>query len=280
MNKTVVKVTTSVLAVIMLMGSLPQPTTAANQAFESSTVQKYSKLKKWITQCQEINPDVKGWLIVPGTNINEPIVYNSKDNDYYVNRDWKGTNYPNNNWQNFHTTASYADSRTKWGSTWQSGSKNTVIYGHNWTNLRTPLDIGSNNRHLMFGQLPSYTDINFAQTNPYIYYSTGENEGIWKVFCVAYCELKDSFNYNKPNPNTKNGEYANLLAEWKARSMYNFDVDVGTSDRILTLSTCTRMYNMGENQRFVVVARLLREGESEKDAVSVSVNNNMKQPQF
>lgn len=255
--------------------------TARSSSFTPSETYKYSKIKKRITEYKETNKDVKGWLTVPGTNINEPILHSNKDNDYYLYRDWKGNNYPQINWENFRNypaSAAYTDFRTKYGETWKQTSRNTVIYGHNWTNLRTPLAIGKENNHTMFGQLPSYTDMNFAKNNPYIYYSTEENEGVWVVFAVAYCELKESFNYNSPNPSKE--KYDKLLKEWKDRSMYDFDVEVDTNDRILTLSTCTRQYNMGANQRFVVVARLLREGESENGKVKVSVNKDMKAPQF
>lgn len=246
--------------------------------FESSSKYKYSKIKSKIVEAHATNKEVKGWLTIPGTNINEPIPFNSTHNTYYEKRSWQGINYPNNNYSNFVATASYLDFRTKFGETWSKSSKNTVIYGHNWTNLRDPLDIGNVSKHTMFGQLPSYTNMDFAKSNPYIYYSTDELEGIWKVFAVAYCELDESFFYNGPNPAKE--KYQTLLNEWKDRTMYDFNVEVDTSDRILTLSTCTRQYNMGAQQRFVVVARLLRDGESENDSVKVSVNEDMKKPKF
>lgn len=254
-------------------------TAAVSNAFAPSTKYPYDSLQKKITDAQKTNKQVKGWIVVPGTNINEPIVHSSESNDYYVNRDWTGVNFPNNHWSNPANTAAYTDMYTKFGKTWKATSKNTVIYGHNWTNLRNPLAIGTNNNHKMFGQLPSYTDINFAKTNPYIYYSTDEVEGIWKVFAVAYTENVSTFPYNMASPGTKTMQ--SILDEWKSRTLFNFDVDVNTSDHILTLSTCTRVYaNGSDNQRYVVVARLLREGESEKDAVTVTANPNIKQPKF
>jgi hypothetical protein len=39
---------------------------------------------------------------------------------------------------------------------------------------------------------------------------------------------------------------------------------VDERDRLLTLSTCTREYNVGDVQRFVVVARLLRPEEARR----------------
>ncbi len=104
------------------------------------------------------------------------------------------------------------------GESWRSTSRNTVIYGHNWTNLRKPYNIGeSYTQHVMFGQLPSYTDINFARQNPYIYYSTDKMEGIWKLFAVAACEVDNYFLYNNPNPSEEN--FKALIQDWKERSV-------------------------------------------------------------
>lgn len=258
---------------------------AAPAAAASGMSERYpfSKIQIRIADYREVNPDVAGWLTVPGTNIHEPVMLSAKSNNYYVQRDWRGTNYPNITWQNwdqYPATATYADRRVQFGKGWKNNtSRNIVLYGHNWNNLRDPLKIGNVEGYTMFAQLPSYTSKKFASKNPYIYFSTGEYEGVWKVFSVAYCEVKTSFIYNSPNPSKE--AFGKLIEEWQSRSMYNFNVDVNDKDRLLTLSTCTRQYaNMGDRQRFVVVARLLRDGESEKDAVAVEVNEKMKKPQF
>jgi len=245
----------------------------------SSSTYPYSGIKKQISEYAAVNSDVIGWLKVPGTNINEPIVQSKQSNSYYVARDWKGTNYPNNNWQNYTTTATYLDYRGQLGAGWKQGtSRNLVLYGHNWNNLRTPFVVGNKTGYTMFAQLPSYNDINFAKQNSHIYFSTGENEGVWRVFSVAYCELSKSFFYNNSNPSAD--DFTKLIKELQDRSIFDFGVEVDNSDRILTLSTCTRQYNVGENQRFIVVARLLRDGESESDSVSVAINSDVKVPKF
>ena len=40
--------------------------------------------------------------------------------------------------------------------------------------------------------------------------------------------------------------------------MYDYGVSVGSSDKLLTLSTCTRYFSgMGANQRFIIMAKLV-----------------------
>ena len=71
--------------------------------------------------------------------------------------------------------------------------------------------------------------------------------------------------------------YASYLSELSQRSLYDTGVDVLPTDKILTLSTCSHEF---ENARFVVVARLVRKGESPTVDVSrASVNENPRYPQ-
>ena len=260
------------------MGRSSEETSTVTANRFTSAKFPYSAVQKAITEHSAINKDVKAWLMIPNTNINRPVTFSSQDNNYYVYRDWRGTNYPNTTYQNYPDTATYMDFRTVLGNNWNSSSKNIVIYGHNWNNLRNPMVIGDKPGYLMFAQLPSYTNIDFAKTNAHIYFSSGENEGIWRVFAAGYCELSAEFFYNNPSPTTN--EMQSILNEWKQRSLFNFDVDVNTNDRLLTLSTCTRQFDAGSMQRYVVVARLLRDGETENDIVNVTVNPSVKQPKF
>lgn len=242
-----------------------------------------------IEQAKKDNPNNKGivgWLTVTGTNIHEPICFTSKNNSYYLYRDIKGTNYPQiasfPNYKNYPASVTYLDYRTQLREKFDSkgASRNYVLYGHNWNNLsESNLAIGNKPGYTMFAQLPSYTNMKFAELNPYIYFSTETSQGIWKVFSVAYTEVSTKFPYHVPFTDQK--MTAEIINQWKDRTMYDFSTEVDANDRILTLSTCTRQYaGVGASQRFVVVARLLREGESTKDAVTVAVNKDMKKPNF
>ena len=73
------------------------------------------------------------------------------------------------------------------------------------------------------------------------------------------------------------GNIDSVISEAQSRSRHTFGVDVNSSDKLLTLSTCTRYYGNTDNQRFVVMARLLRPGET-IGPVSVSYNPNHRQP--
>ena len=127
----------------------------------------------------------------------------------------------------------------------------------------------------MFGQLPSFHYLNFCKSTPYIHYSTGSEEMTWKVFAVFYTE--ESFNYITSDPGASGLQY--IINEAKARSLHDFAVDVNSSDKILTLSTCTRAYGKTNKQRFVVMARLMRPGETITE-VNITPNPDFKRPQL
>lgn len=74
--------------------------------------------------------------------------------------------------------------------------------------------------------------------------------------------------------------YAEYFDEIASRSLYSTGIDVNTDDKILTLSTCTRDMDISTrrgvtNARCVLVARLIRDGESEEvDTSLATVNEN------
>ena len=161
----------------------------------------------------------------------------------------------------------WTNGNTKFG-TRSEISNNTVLYGHNWTNVSANPRIASP-ADSMFAQLTGYHHLSVAQDNPYIYYSTANDDMTFKIFACFYTEL--DFNYI-----SSAGGQA-IIDEAIRRSRHKFNVDVNSSDKILTLSTCTRAYGQTSNQRFVVMARLLRPGES-VTPYSITANYNHKQP--
>ena len=207
-----------------------------------------------------INSDVMGWLRVPGTNISHPIVQNTQDVNYYTAKGYDG--------QYSYNGVIWTNPATQSGTAGQLSS-NTVLYGHNWTNYGAAPRIGSPG-DVMFAQLTGYHWLSQAESYPYIYYSTPQQEMTFKIFACFYTEL--SFRYN-----VAEGDVNYIIQEARRRSRHTFDVDVSASDKILTLSTCTRAYGATSNQRFVVMARLLRPGES-ISPVNVVSNPNHKQP--
>lgn len=213
-----------------------------------------------------VNSDLVGWIKVSGTAIDHPIV-KSSDNNFYLRHNYykayerRGTpfvDYRNN------ITTGELDS-------------NTIIYAHNYLDST------------MFSDLEKYKDIEFYKANPVIEFNTIFSDYKWKVIAVflTNADEKDDngyvFNYIYPFMYGEN--YSQYFDEIAVRSLYSTGVEVNNTDKILTLSTCTRDMDIrgnGEtNARCVVVARMVRSGESETVDTSLAAkNDNPRYPQI
>ncbi len=220
---------------------------------------------------QQKNKDTIGWIYIDGTTVNDVVVkvnYND-DNKYYLRR--------NANGENDNDGCYYADWRCKTGNR-NSISKNTVVYGHNLGRSANGLipDYQNHANGPKFAQLLKYQNEEFAKTHPYIYYSTIEEDMVWQVFAVFYTDIK--FDYIEPNP--ADATFNSLLKKAQNLSFYNYDVEVSSNDKILTLSTCT--YRMADDTklhypndyRYVVMAKLLPADAVLEDTVSLTVTKN------
>lgn len=220
---------------------------------------------------QQKNKDTIGWIYIDGTTVNDVVVKVNYDDDnkYYLRR--------NANGENDNDGCYYADWRCKTGNR-NSISKNTVVYGHNLGRSANGLipDYQNHANGPKFAQLLKYQDEEFAKTHPYIYYSTIEEDMVWQVFAVFYTDIK--FDYIEPNP--ADATFNSLLKKAQDLSFYNYDVEVSSNDKILTLSTCT--YRMADDTklhypndyRYVVMAKLLPADAVLEDTVSLTVTKN------
>ncbi len=224
-----------------------------------------SKLNYYKTS---VNSSTVGWIAIPNTNINYAVVQSSQSNPhYYSTRDY----YKNYN----------SNGASIWADAWCTfGSKanlknNTTLYGHNWTNCWRPTRIGYSGDK-WFAQLAAYDHLSFAQQNPYISFSLNGEPMYWQIFSVMY--VNENWEYAKGKTYIdENANPAVLGAQAKKRSIFNFNNTVSASDKILTLSTCTRVYGKRDDIRFVVMAKLVSATE-DLPAVTVTKNSNPIQP--
>lgn len=174
----------------------------------------------------EMNSDTVGWLQVPNTNINYPVV-KKNDNEYYLNHSFD-KKYNDAGWI-------FADYRNN-----LIDDKNLVIYGHARLNST------------MFGTLKNviksdwYTNSN----NHVIRLSTPYVNSSWQVFSTYVIDPED---YYIKTSFDDDESYIEFLSDLKDRSVYNYNVNLNVTDRILTLSTC-----YSNNRRVVLHAKLIK----------------------
>ena len=221
-----------------------------NVVFPPNLQLKYAKL-------YATNQDFVGYLSAEGVGLNLPVVQTT-DDEKYLSKNFYGQS-------------------TKYGCPFvthfnniETLDTNTVIFGHHM------------NDGTVFGALDKYKTIDGFKKAPVITFNTLYQDYKWKVIAAfitnAYEEDDNGFVFRYYFTSLSTEErYAAYLNELMQRSLYDTGVDVLPSDKILTLSTCSHEF---EDARFVVVARLVRQGESEEVDVSrSSVNSNPRYPQ-
>jgi sortase B len=164
-----------------------------------------------LLELREKTQDAAGWIRVPGTDIDFPIVQGS-DNAYYLKHDHlgKSTRYG----------AIFMDYRNRP----LQGDRNTIIYGHNMKDDK------------MFGKLMPFKDEDFALTHPYIELVTDKGYSVWRIFS-AHVTSRD-FYYIYVNFSSDE-KYMDFLTALQEKSMHDFNLQMYPEDRILTLSTCS-----------------------------------------
>ena len=180
--------------------------------------------------------------------------YSMSDKTVAAHLTVQGTNVQNRPvWQATGNTNYYTNGSVTWAAgsaKLRSGalSQNTVIYGHNWGNCFVPFKRTGPE----FESLMAYTYSDFVSQNQYIYLTTNSGVHTFKVFAVCFTtDLNFYINCNNIN-------VASVAARAKSMSLFNFGVDVGANDKIITLSTCTRYFSgMGANQRFIIMGKLV-----------------------
>lgn len=203
------------------------------------------------------NPDLSGWITIDGLSISLPLAQ-GEDNSYYLKRNIykKRTDYG----------VPYFDYRNELYFL----DRNTVVYGHN---MRYS--------DLIFGMLEDYKTVDGFKKAPTIQCNTIYEDYTWKLYAVyiSNSEAKDDngyvFNYTFTRLNDE--KFMSYIDEVDKRALYKTGVDINETDSILTLSTCCYDF---DSAKIVVVARLLRNGESaDVDTSLAQTNPNPKYPQ-
>ena len=218
------------------------------------------------------NNDVVGWIRVNNTSIDYPVVKGhetSNASPEYERKNFYG--------ETSRRGSIWMDYRNRVAPSVNGLSKVTVIYGHH---LSTDACI--------FAELEKYMDVAFYKQNPVIEFNTIYKNYKWKVIgCIvtnADPEDDDGRLFYYWDPYIKDAETLGYVNEVLIRSYFrNPAVDVVPTDKLLCLSTCTFIMNRYtyKEMRCVVVARMVRDGESEAVDVSNAVANpNRRMPQY
>lgn len=178
---------------------------------------------------QENGPDIIAWLTLPDTAVNYPVTQ-AEDNDYYLRYLYDGTyNKAGCLFADYENKKDFSD-------------RNTIIYGHNMRD-------GS-----MFASLNEYKEQSYYDSHPQMYLVTPDGGYLCDIFAAFEAKPKESGSDTSPwrMEWKDDGAYTTWLSAMADRSVVETDVTVTSSDKVLTLSTCTP----GGASRFIVMGKL------------------------
>lgn len=186
-----------------------------------------------LAQLYTMNNDLAGWIRIPGTNIDYPMMQTPDRTDYYLRR----------NFNKKKATAGciYAKEECDLAL-----SDNVTIYGHYMRN-------GS-----MFAGLGGFKKQAFWEQNKYIQLDTLTSRRTYEIFAVFVTSASrgKGFTYHTFINATDQTHYDEFIAGCKKIALYDTGITPQYGEKLITLSTCDKDL---ANGRLVVVARLVSE---------------------
>lgn len=174
---------------------------------------------------ESVNKDTIGWILIPNTPINYPLVQGT-DNQKYLTHAYNGSySKLGSIFMDYRNSADFSDG-------------NTVIYGHNTKNKS------------MFGSLHDFGKQEFFDQTRYIYVFARDETIIYEVFSAYITDAySDSYQFRFAEEES----FSNYLMKVESQSIFKTAIELNNEDEIITLSTCTSSGNQSE--RFLIHGR-------------------------
>ena len=182
-------------------------------------------------QLHEQNEDIYAWIVVPGTQVDYPLLQSETDNYYLDYNLDHSKGYPGCIYTNQCNRKDFSD-------------YNTVLYGHNMKNLS------------MFGSLKKYKTEDFYKDHQFFTIYTSECAYRYQIF--AYYDVPETDEVYTVGF-APDETFQKFIDKMKQKSYDDTGVNVTKDDHIITLSTCSTT-----GKRFVVHAVRIGEHALEK----------------
>ena len=173
------------------------------------------------------NPDCVGWLTIPDTGIDYPVMHTPDTPEHYLRRDFYG--------EPASAGTPFLDGR----NLAEAENQNLILYGHNMMD-------GS-----MFKPLMNYLEPNFRETHKDIFLEIDGRQYHYEVLAVVETSVKSTlYTFTDLSDPAEESDFrAALLKETELEVVHQ-------APGYLTLSTCN---NGGGNSRVLVIAALAGE---------------------
>lgn len=200
----------------------PGATAAPKQDKEEESQEQHRDLSELFT----MNEDFAGWLCIPETDINYPVMHTPDDPEKYLRRNFQG--------EYSESGVPFLDSRCV------LDSDNLIIYGHNMMN------------GTMFAGLRGYVQEDFCKAHPIVEFQTADGCVEYRVFAVTWVKSNDDW-YKFVSADAAE-DFNSAVDKVMGKALFSISSAPEYGSQILTLSTC---YDSVHNGRLLVLAAKL-----------------------
>ena len=206
--------------------ALPEPTIPPIQDSSESAQQNVTRHDH--VALTSTNRDYVGWLTIPDTVINYPVMHSPSEPQRYLHLDFYG--------RYGYSGTPFLDARC------DPREGNLIIFGHNMIN------------GTMFGSLKSYRNADFLNDHKTVYLELPDGVHVFEVFSSVTLEKDDAW-YSFLHA-TDADEEAAWIADLENKHGVHTGALPSSTERLLTLSTCT---GNRRTERMIVVAKEIKE---------------------
>ncbi len=199
-----------------------------NRAHQMKVLPQYKEMAKDY-------PELYGWLQIPGTQIDMPVMRPEKEREFYLHHDYTGA-------KSAEGTLFVDPQNSRYPK-----DDNTVIYGHNMKNGH------------IFGTLNQYENEDFFKAHTEIQFDTIYETGKYEAAAILKTRIlneeETGFRYYQCFHFDSQEEFQQCLDFIGQNQIYHTGCTFQYGDQILMLSTCE--YSQ-ENGRLVIVAKKIQ----------------------
>lgn len=197
------------------------PETDATPAQDNE--EELQRERRDLSEVFAMNDDFVGWLYIPDTDINYPVMHTPDDPERYLRRNFHG--------EYSESGVPFLDFRCS------LDSDNLTIYGHNMMN------------GTMFAGLQGYVQKDFCEQHPIIEFQTADGCTEYQMFAVAWVKSNDDW-YKFVNADTTEN-FNKAVEKITSKALFIINPISEYGQQLLTLSTC---YDSANNGRLLVLA--------------------------
>ena len=197
--------------------------------WEDQTARLDRRRRSW-----EANPDTIGWISIPGTEIDYPVMYTPEDPDFYLNHGFDRE--PSAGGMIYLDAGDDGGGRKAQEPAEAEAAKriNFILYGHHMKN------------GTMFAGLEQYLDPEFFKEHRTIFFDTLAGAGEYEAFAVFSMTAAEAKERLAPYLAAESREqYGRLMETVRVKSLHGPKETPEWPRRLLTLMTCEYTQNEG-----------------------------------